>query len=276
MGKCVYCGEQAGFLRKAHKKCKLAHEQGELKIVDLVTKACAENAELKVVENEIKQIASTSYIDKKSLHDLLIKGWEKAVEEAFNDGVLTEEEGSVLENFRKYFSLSREELDKHGAFAKVIKGAVIREILKGKVPKMEEVSGELPFNLQKSEDVVWVFHGVKYYEQKTKIRYIGGARGVSIRIAKGVYFRSSGFKGERVQTSETVHVDTGLMCVTNKHIYFSGEFKSFRIPFSKIVVFKPYFDGIGLQRDAQTAKPQIFITGDGWFTYNLVVNLSRR
>ena len=25
-------------------------------------------------------------------------------------------------------------------------------------------------------------------------------------------------------------------------------------------------------RDAQTAKPQKFITGDGWFVYNLAVN----
>ena len=28
-------------------------------------------------------------------------------------------------------------------------------------------------------------------------------------------------------------------------------------------------------RDAQTAKPQTFRTGDGWFPYNLAVNLSQ-
>ena len=31
-------------------------------------------------------------------------------------------------------------------------------------------------------------------------------------------------------------------------------------------------DGSGIMRDAQTAKPQKFITGDGWFVYNLAVN----
>lgn len=30
-----------------------------------------------------------------------------------------------------------------------------------------------------------------------------------------------------------------------------------------------------LMRDAASAKPQIFITGDGWFTYNLVTNLAQ-
>ena len=28
-------------------------------------------------------------------------------------------------------------------------------------------------------------------------------------------------------------------------------------------------------RDAQTAKPQTFVTGDGWFAYNLAVNLAQ-
>ena len=27
-------------------------------------------------------------------------------------------------------------------------------------------------------------------------------------------------------------------------------------------------------RDAQTAKPQSFRTGDGWFVYNLVTNMA--
>lgn len=34
----------------------------------------------------------------------------------------------------------------------------------------------------------------------------------------------------------------------------------------------PFEDGVGIHRDAQTAKPQIFLTGDGWFTYNLLAN----
>jgi len=47
------------------------------------------------------------------------------------------------------------------------------------------------------------------------------------------------------------------------------------VPYSKIVSFTPYSDGIGIQRDAASAKPQTFVTGDGWFIYNLVVNLAR-
>ena len=98
---------------------------------------------------------------------------------------------------------------------------------------------------------------------------------VSIRIAKGIYYRTGAFKGEKVETNETIHADTGLLGITNKHIYFSGRTKNFRIRHDKIVSFKTFSNGIGLQRDAATAKPQSFVTGDGWFTYNLLTNISQ-
>jgi len=70
-------------------------------------------------------------------------------------------------------------------------------------------------------------------------------------------------------------VDSGVLAFTTKHLYFSSPSKRFRIRYDKIVAFEPYEDGIGVQRDAASAKPQTFITGDGWFTYNLVANLAR-
>jgi hypothetical protein len=57
-------------------------------------------------------------------------------------------------------------------------------------------------------------------------------------------------------------------------VYFASSLKSFRVRYEKIVAFTPYSDGIGIQRDATTAKPQAFLTGDGWFVYNLVTNVA--
>jgi hypothetical protein len=64
------------------------------------------------------------------------------------------------------------------------------------------------------------------------------------------------------------------MAVTSKHIHFAGGKKSLRVPYTKIVSFTPYSDGIGIMRDAANAKQQVLVTGDGWFTYNLLTNLS--
>jgi hypothetical protein len=275
MGKCIYCGEQVGFLKKTHKECSRRYEQGKSEIISLVGKAGSEGGNLERLETSIKQVASSSHIDTSTVNALVISGWEKAVDVAFEDGILTEEEESVLTELKQHFSLSQQELDGNEAFAKMVKGAVLRDILDGKLPERMQIDGNLPFNLQKTEKVVWVFQDVDYYEEKTRTRYVGGSQGVSVRIAKGLYYRTGAFKGERVQTSETIHADTGLLGVTNKHIYFAGPSKRFRINYNKIVSFEPFSDGIGVQRDAQTAKPQSFSTGDGWFTYNLITNLAQ-
>lgn len=55
----------------------------------------------------------------------------------------------------------------------------------------------------------------------------------------------------------------------------NGGGKSFRIRHDKIVAIEPHADGVGIHRDAQTAKPQLFVTGDGWFTYNLLANVAQ-
>ncbi len=64
-----------------------------------------------------------------------------------------------------------------------------------------------------------------------------------------------------------------LLGFTTKQIYFTGDRKKFRVRCDKVVDFEPFSDGFGIMRDAQTAKPQSFRTRDGWFAYNLAVNL---
>ena len=74
---------------------------------------------------------------------------------------------------------------------------------------------------------------------------------------------------------ETVLADTGLLGLTTKHIYYAGSRKKFRVRYDRIVSFDPYDDGFSIMRDAQTAKPQTFRIGDGWFAYNIAVNLAQ-
>ena len=91
-------------------------------------------------------------------------------------------------------------------------------------------------------------------------------------MARGVYYRPGTFRSRSVEWDETVHQDTGLLGFTTKHIYFSGAKKKFRVRYDRIVESEPFDDGFGLMRDAQTAKPQSFRTGDGWFAFNLATN----
>ena len=275
MGDCIYCGQPAGFLRRAHGHCKDNHDRGKSQIVGLVSRVSSEDVDYQRLRADIKEIASSSRMRRDTIRACVVAGYENAVERALDDHVMTEEEQERLHELQRQMSLSQNALNRNGAYDRVVKAGVLRDVVNGVVPQGIQFVGGIPFNLQKSETLVWVFQDVDYYEVKTKTKFVGGSRGVSVRVTKGVYYRVGGFKGERVQESATVHVDTGLMGLTTKHIYFAGSSKRFRINYRKIVTFETFSDGIGVQRDAQTAKPQSFRTGDGWFTYNMVANLAQ-
>lgn len=282
MGNCKYCGKPAGLLRSKHAECEQRHleqeriiQSGRQRIGVEVSLAIKGSDNFDQLEKAIAEIEQSSLISSSERNVLLVKGWENSVEQFLEDGILDATEEKRLVEFKERFALSQHDLDKNGAFTKIVKAAVLRDVLSGILPQRVSVDGNIPINFQKGEQVAWAFAESKYLENKTRRQFVGGSQGVSVRMMKGVYYRVGAFKGHSVEHTERVHIDTGWVVVTNKNIYFAGPRKSVRLPYAKIVSFEPFSDGIGVMRDAATAKPQIFVTGDGWFTYNLVTNLSQ-
>ena len=206
---------------------------------------------------------------------LLVQDWEAAVEGALEDGLFTRDEENGLTRYINHFNLSQSQMDAHGVHTSLIKAAVLREIAEGVVPDRQDIKGTIHKNLMKSEKLVWVMENVNYIETVVRRERQGSSHGLSIRVARGLYYRPSTFRSRIIEREETVHQDTGLLGFTTKHIYFSGPKKKFRVRYDKIVDFDPYDDGFGIMKDNQTAKPQVFRTGDGWFAYNLAVNLAQ-
>ena len=206
---------------------------------------------------------------------LLIRAWETAVQGALEDGLLSLDEENALARYADHFSLTQQALDQNGVQTSLVQAAVLRDVTQGIIPKRQRVNGAVPFNLMKSEQLVWVIQGVDYLETVVRRERRGSSQGLSIRVARGLYYRPSTFRSRPIEWEETVHADTGMLGLTTKHIYFAGRRKRFRIRYDRIVAFEPFSDGFGIMRDAQTAKPQTFRTGDGWFAYNLAANLAK-
>ena len=282
MGKCIYCGESAGLLKSKHSQCE-AKEKNRLSqlkdfllsIEDTVVAAVQQPDEASRLTQLINEGGQLSGSTQEGVREAIVSGWCRSVDKCLEDGIIDEAEELRLMAFKNGFKFTEEDLDRTGAHTRFIQALVIRDLLNGILPERYQISETLPINLQKGETVVWVFMSCSYFEDKTKRQYVGGTRGTSVRVMKGVYYRIGAFKGTTVENTERVLVDKGLVVLTNKHIYFAGPSKSLRVPYGKIVSFLPFEDGVGVIRDAQTAKPQIFNTGEGWFTYNLVTNLAQ-
>lgn len=223
--------------------------------------------------DDVKNIVENNQIDLK----ILQKSFDNAVEHFLSDNLLTKDEENRIKSFKDYFNLSQQDLNLNGSYEKIVQSSILREITNGNIPEnaFRVESDFIPFSLNKNEKLIWVFQNVDYYEEAISRTYEGRSSGVSIRVAKGLYYRTGSFKGHPVETQYLKYIGGGLLGFTDKNIYFYSNSKSFKIPYLKIVSTMPYEDGIKLQKDGVTAKPQIFSNVSGWFSYNLIMNLSQ-
>jgi hypothetical protein len=227
------------------------HNRGVSEIAAAVSTA-ATSEQLKSLSSRIDELAQKSWISGNEFQDLLLKCWNDTAEKGLDKGLLTSESESHLTELASALSLSKDALVKTGAFPRIVKAAVIRDLLNGIVSERFTVTGSLPFALQNDEKVVWAFPDTEYIQDRVRRRHVGGQ-----------------------SIEDTVHspIDRGWFVVTNKNLYFAGAVKSLRLPLKKIVSFKNFSNGLGLTREGVNARPLTFITGDGQFTYSLVSNL---
>jgi len=262
MGECHFCGRDARMLRSSHRDCERQLEEG-------IDEYLAGRSSRSALDAKVLALSA------KGKHgvDVLLDRWDRAVEGALADRVLTAEEERRLMEGAEAFGLEPTNLNDRKTYQQLVKAAVLRELLEGTIPERLKVQ-RLNLILLKGEKVVWVFPGTEFLEQRTQRSFAGVSHGLGIRVMKGVYYRPSVFRGSPVERTTTVSHGKGALAITNKHVSFVGA-KTVRVPYRKIVSVQPYRDGIGLQRDAAAARPMNFVTGDGWFAYNLVTNIAQ-
>ncbi|WP_299247267.1 hypothetical protein [uncultured Lacinutrix sp.] len=273
MGKCTYCLKSAGIFKKVHKECEQKNKFTIQKISELSSTFFSNSNSTSL--SELKTISEESFVSEIKLIELLIGTYSEFLDKFLDDGTLTDDEEKILSEYQDKYKLTQNELEKKDLLSKTYRASILRQLINGEeLTNRITIQGNLPFKFQKSENLIWLFQNVELFEQRIKTTYKGGSQGISLKIAKGVYYRTSSFKGHPVKTMNTVPIASGMVALTNKHIYFSSGIKNFRINFNKIITIEPYSDGIGITKDGVTSKPQVFKNLDGWFCYNFIKNIS--
>lgn len=203
------------------------------------------------------------------IDNALLSVLEAKILEFLSDGVINNEEETELSRFIENTTLSDSSLlHESNAYHKLVQSLILRDIQEGREAERLQVEG-LPILLGKKERLLWVFRNVQGYEEKTGSRYVGGSRGVSMKVCKGVYYRVGSSKGHSVEYQYQKDLGIGNFIVTNKNLYFIGE-KQVKMGFAKVLSFEPYSDGILLVKDGVNPKPYTFIGFDSWFVVNVM------
>jgi hypothetical protein len=93
--------------------------------------------------------------------------------------------------------------------------------------------------------VIWAFSGVRHFHQAAHSEWVGRRGSLSVRVMKGVWYRSGRNHGHREQHSSMDDEGVGTLVLTTKALCFVGA-NSARLPFSHILALETLSDGIGL------------------------------
>ncbi len=274
MGKCKYCGQDAGFFHSKHEECEKKFNQGLASIKQIVSTCFTNKEDFYLKDREIKNIVESSHIDNTALQQIYCSVFDDAIDNYLNDGVIDTQENQTVARFMQFTGLPQSVLNANQSLEKVVQSKVLQDILQGNVPAPNiTINGDFPFLLGKGEHLIWLFRNITLHQQKVQREFVGRSRGVSVRVMKGVYYRTGGFKGHPVETTVMQRIGIGSVCLTDKNLYFASPEKSLKVPFTKILSIESYSNGIGLQKDGASDKPMFLEGINSWFTYNVISNL---
>ena len=117
-------------------------------------------AALQELDNTLRHVMMSTA----NRRQFLIRSWEEAVEGAIEDGIITLDEVNALTQYLDHFGLPTNEVNTNGTRTSLVQAAVIRDVTQGIIPRRQNIQGRVPFNLMKSETLVWVIGSVNYLE----------------------------------------------------------------------------------------------------------------
>ena len=217
--------------------------------------------------SEVRGIAESTGFSK--LNEEIINEIERRVDSYLEDGIIDTEEEDALNRLIDSTGISLEEISKSKAYEHYIQSLVLRDIQEGKTSNRVAITS-LPILLAKKEYPIWAYTNVKGYERKTGKEYVGGSRGVGVRLCKGVYYRTGASKGHSVDYQYTQPLGSGTLIITNKALYFVNQVSTVKVLIPKIVSIEPFSDGIGIVKDGARPRPIYFEGFDSWFMMNLL------
>ncbi len=194
----------------------------------------------------------------------------KAADKFLKDGFMSDNDQRLIESYTSSLGISLNNLPSYcqnGGLVRMAQSMIIKNLQNGIYPNNPL---SVPVMLTKGEKVIWVYDNVSMLQEKITREYVGGSRGMSYRICKGLTYRTGSFKGHPVERSSMETVGTGEFIITDKNLFFHCPTASVKIPYKKLVGLTPYSDGLEVHKEEAKPKRTVFQGFDAWFLMNVL------
>jgi hypothetical protein len=273
MADCEYCGKPAGLLRSIHKECAERRDKAlsdiDLSFRNMMLVERAPKPEM--FRAIVEKLATDARLDQSALRARILFGLRNSLDVVLSDLELSSAEMQRFQAIMNAFDLDTDALDQAGIRERLVKALVLKDLSEGKRSTRVSLGTSLPVVLKQGETIQWIFNNVELRQQRTRISYEGGSRGVSVRIMKGVSYRVGSYKGHRVENVEMTAIGHGDLAVSTNAIYFLCPPKSKRTTLGTIISVDTYDDGIVVT--PSRGNPQIYMLSDPFFAANLILKL---
>jgi hypothetical protein len=263
MGLCTVCSQSAGMFRSMHPDCKAEIEVKAQKEAGVIAQnRAALNAFLENGGDVIEGLARPLVLDC-FVH--------RVARLACASGNTEWDKIPHLGKLVTAYDIQEGEVEKSKWF-QYIQLLCVDDLNKNQCPERMNVT--VPFSFEKGERLAWAWTGVIFAEEQT-VRTGSSYGGLSLRVAPGLYVHG-GQSAPRSATGLVPLDQQGVLAVTDRALYYKGVHHLIKLKYKNLISFNYYIDGVGVWKEAESAKEQVFIVGDdhGWFAYCLVASLA--
>ena len=223
------------------------------------------------------------YLPSDEAHAAIAGGYHDAVEEMCDDLILDYGELEKLDSFVQHFAArmdksfedASEYLDRYETNKTIFQAQILFELKKGILPKDRQPPAGLMLN--KNETFIYSWDSVQCSTLNVKTKFRGRSTGGSYRLAKNLTIRHTEHRGRPVSYSEWNSKGSGVLAVTNKHLFFLGDSDAGDVKerFSSVSSLDPTSDGFIVNLTLKT-RPAVRFTLEGtsryaWFASNIIL-----
>jgi hypothetical protein len=267
-----------GLFEAEHPACRQKFQEAHDKIRVLLNnfRDTAEKEQEKLIVStsvSINNTAKEGVISIDELEEIIDNELSKAIEDELSNHRLS---GPNIVN---YFNLSKNIFNQQSSSKNLVKfkknayqSAILIMISRNMLDEINyrDDSGTI---FKNNETPIWGTEEAKYSTINKRVEYFGRSRGISVKIAKGLYYRQGVSRGERVETEYLTKPMSGSLVVTDCNLYFNSDFESINIQLGKISNIRLFDGALCIFEDRSKSKIQIIELEDAEFLANIIIRV---